>query len=96
MIINKTENSYLDKLIEKVLRKTSNKKEHGLDKDISIVDYDLDRVYLECNNKEFSLRTWNIVDEGEKTKVQWTLFVMIYEENGDGHGEELSFGVSVI
>jgi hypothetical protein len=98
MIINETKLNHLEELVKKVLSKTSCKKEIGLDKDIIITDCDHTRLYLKTEDKEFTIRTWNVEDiyNGKKGRVQWTLFVNIDDENGNGHGEELSCGISII
>lgn len=53
------------------------------DGDISIVDWDLDRIYLECHNEEFIIRTWNVTE----SVVDWTLFRMT-----ETHGIEIKSG----
>ena len=59
-IINKTENQNIQQLVEKVLEKTKDKKCHGLDKDITICDYDNARVYLKVDGELFTIRIWSI------------------------------------
>ena len=98
MIINETESPFLTDFVIKVLQKTSNKKQYGLDKDITILDYDLDRIYLKISEtQEFTIRTWDYYEYTvNKMKVRWTLFINIRDENGGGHGEELSNGLTII
>ena len=78
--------------VKKVLRKTPNKKLYNLDKDITIEEWDLDRIYLHTDGFEFTIRTWDL---REDHTVPWTFFVCICDPDGGGHGEELSCGVSL-
>jgi hypothetical protein len=93
MIKNSTDADLLNELVTKVLRKTI-----GVNHEVIINDWDLDRVYLHIDDIEFDIRMWNVWN-GTKIntlRVQWTLLKMIYESNGDGHGEEIGCGVSIV
>lgn len=48
-----------------------------------IVDWDMDRVYIEKNNEEFTIRMWNVT----KHSIRWTLFKSV-----GNHGEEQKEG----
>ena len=85
----------IQSLVNKVLLKTAFKKEHGLFGDIEILDYDLDRVYLEVNDVEFTIRMWNVIDIPKGYKIVWTFFKDIPNEYGS-HGEEIGCGESFV
>jgi len=93
MIKNNTDAKFLDELVDKVFKKTI-----GLKHDITILDWDLDRVYLKVDNYESDIRMWNVWDGQKKNtlRIQWTLFQMIDDGDGSGHGEELGYGVSIV
>lgn len=93
MIKNNTGADFLNELVTKILRKTI-----GINHEVTIDDRDLDRVYIHIDETEYDIRTWNVWDGVKKNtlKVQWTLFKMIYESNGDGHGEEIGYGTSIV
>ncbi|MGE7748839.1 hypothetical protein [Lysinibacillus fusiformis] len=55
----------------------------GANHKYDVVDWDLDRVYLENNEIEMIIRTWNITE----TYVDWTLFEIV-----NGCGKEISEG----
>ena len=96
-IINKTNISILNELLRKVMLKTPNKKENGIFGSIIIEDFDMDRVYMGINGNEYVLRTWNIIEISKNEfRIDWTLFAMIDDGNGGGHGEELSCGTTKI
>lgn len=58
-------------------------------KEFTINDWDLDRVYLDVAGDEYDIRMWNITD----VDIRWTLFKIIDDGDGSGHGEEVSSGV---
>jgi hypothetical protein len=73
MITNKTNAKFLNELVTKVLRKSI-----GINNEVIIDDWDLDRIYLKINNNEHTIRMWNIFNNGKNAvKVQWTLFKII-------------------
>jgi len=55
----------------------------GADHKYDVVDWDLDRVYLENNETEMIIRTWNITE----AYVDWTLFEIVNDS-----GKEISAG----
>jgi len=61
----------------------------GEDNDVKIEDWDSDRIMVSDGDTEYNIRTWNITDR----YVDWTLFRMVYNDNGRGHGEVMSEGV---
>lgn len=93
-IINKTDNEVLEKLLKEVIEKT---KEFEFNEEITICDYDLDRVYLDNKKSDdLTIRMWNITQFTKENKevvlsIEWTLF-----ENIDNHGEEVSCGFTRI
>ena len=84
IIINNTDLEHLEILMNKVLRKTANKKELGLDGELIIEEYDIDRVYMKCNDIEYTLRMWCIWNIDKGYAVEWTLFkdVIYIDEQG--------------
>jgi hypothetical protein len=92
MITNKTNAKFLNELVTKVLRKSI-----GINNEVIIDDWDLDRIYLKINNNEHTIRMWNIFNNGKNAvKVQWTLFKIIDDLDGSSHGEELACGISIV
>jgi len=61
-----------------------------MDREHTVVDFDYRRVYIDSPEGEFNIRTWNITEDC----IDWTLFKMITNEDGSGHGEELKSGVT--
>lgn len=61
-----------------------------MDREHTVVDFDYRRVYIDSPEGEFTIRTWNITED----RIDWTLFKMVTNENGSGHGEELKSGVT--
>lgn len=55
---------------------------------IKIVDWDLDRIYLENDDYEYTIRMWDITEN----QIRWTLFKSVDNGDGTGHGEELKSG----
>ncbi|WP_312124515.1 hypothetical protein [Lysinibacillus boronitolerans] len=53
-----------------------------------VVDWDFDRVYIEKDSEEYTIRTWDITE----TFISWTLFKSIELADGSGYGEEVSDG----
>ena len=79
---NKNEN--IVKTTELVLKRSC------IDQDVTITDWDLDRIYLDIDGTEYIVRMWNI-HENPKTAwvtIQWTLFV----DNGQGSCDKVSDG----
>ncbi|MFJ8247348.1 hypothetical protein [Peribacillus asahii] len=63
-------------------------KEVFKNEDVKVADWDMDRIYIDKGNEEYTIRTWDIT----KTNVRWTLFKNINNPDGTGHGEEVSEG----
>ncbi|MEC1725882.1 hypothetical protein P9E34_14280 [Schinkia azotoformans] len=59
------------------------------DSNYKLYDWDLDRIYIERDNEEYTIRMWNITDE----TIRWTLFKDVPDEDGGSHGEEMDFGL---
>ena len=93
MVINKPDEEKLTKFVETIISKVSNKLEAGLDSDVTISDFDGTRIYLDANATEFNVRLWDIQKSG---KIRWTLYKMIDDKNGHGHGEELCDGTNMV
>ncbi|MGE8079264.1 hypothetical protein [Peribacillus loiseleuriae] len=55
----------------------------------TITDWDLDRIYIDKDDHEYTIRMWNITDED----IRWTLFKIIPDEDGGSHGEEVDYGI---
>ena len=53
-----------------------------------IADWDLDNIWLDIDDKEYSIRTWNINKDG----IRFTLFVDVKDSDKTSHGEELYYG----
>lgn len=71
-IENKTDNKYLDELAEDAFYQTEFDNDNTY---IIINEYDLDRVYLDVNGKEFDIRMWNIFDSNtDKIEIIYSLF----------------------
>ncbi|WP_050802827.1 helix-turn-helix domain-containing protein [Paenibacillus sp. HGF5] len=54
-----------------------------------VVDFDYRRIYVDTSSEEYVIRTWNITPSG---LVDWTLYKMISNDDGTGHGEEIRSG----
>lgn len=55
---------------------------------VEVTDWDMDRIYIDKNNQEYTIRMWNVTDK----YVRWELFKMIDDEDGGGHGESIKEG----
>ena len=91
-ITNKAEsNPYLGKLVEDVIE-TSKQYLAECESDaesVTITDWDSDRVSLDIDGREFSIRLWNIYEIGQTINFDWTLFLIA----GD-HGIDINAGGS--
>ena len=70
----------------------------GMGTKLFVVDWDLDRVVLLTRQEEdpdagieYTVRTWNISEDGV---IDWTLFRMVDDGDGEMHGEELCSGTT--
>lgn len=69
-------------------------------KEVTIEDIEEDkRIFILIDGKDYNIRTWNFApctaDESGLTCaeiVSYTLFEMVYEEDGNGYGIEISNG----
>ena len=57
------------------------------------------RIFLTIDGEEYDIRTWNFHPESEDENgeicseiVDYTVFKMVMDNNGAGHGEEVSEG----
>ena len=80
---NRVPDEAMIKFVEKVLKTAKIK----YDK-YEIADWDLDNIWLDINDKEYSIRTWNINEDG----IRFTLFVDVKDSDKTSHGEELYYG----
>lgn len=102
-LINKvTEESYIQ-WIEKFVRNVLFRKELTCE-EVIIEDIEFSkRIFLNIDGEEYTIRTWNFkpidADENGETcaeMVEYTLFKMIVDEDGNGHGEEVGDGSFII
>jgi len=61
----------------------------GEESNYKLTDWDLDRIYIDKDDEDFTVRMWNISDD----EIRWTLFKTIWDGNGGGHGEEMENGI---
>ena len=98
-LINKvTEESYaqwIEKFVIDVLNKCNVECNEVIIEDIEFSK----RVFLVVDGEEYDIRTWNFhpVSEDKNGKtcaeiVDYTLFKMVMDNNGNGHGEEVGEG----
>ena len=98
LINNATEESYTQ-WIEKFLTYVLNKGNVDC-KEVIIEDIEFSkRVFLVVDGEEYDIRTWNFhpvdCDKNGKTcaeMVEYTLFKMVMDEDGNGHGEKVIEG----
>lgn len=51
--------------------------ECGLEGELIIDDWDLDRIYITRNGREWIIRTWNIRENSKgRVVIDWTLYFM--------------------
>ena len=98
-LINKvTEESYIQ-WIEQFVMDVVNKAKLSC-KEVVIDDIEFSkRIFLTIDGEEYDIRTWNFhpvsADENGETCaeiVDYTLFKMVMDNNGGGHGEEANEG----
>lgn len=58
------------------------------DDNFKIVNWDLDRIYIERDSKEYIIRMWNIAEKKDCLIIDWTLFLSVAN-----HGKEKKRGV---
>ena len=91
-ITNDTDNEYVEELVVDVLNRTKKSKFLSAD-DVVIDDYDLDRVYLDIDDHEYTIRTWNISEDEETgfIVIEWTLYITV-----DDYEEKLKYGITML
>lgn len=52
-----------------------------------VVDWDMDRIYIDKDDKEYTIRMWDVTNK----YVRWELFKTVKDENGS-HGESIKEG----
>ena len=81
-------NEYLTLLTRRALNKA-----HKNWETCTINDFDLDRVYLDLDGREYTIRMWNIQDCGNKVQTTYTLYIDMWnKEEGYGYGVEIVYG----
>ena len=102
-VINKvTEETYIqwiEKFVRNVLFRENLACEEVIIEDIEFSK----RIFLNIDGKEYDIRTWNFkpidTDENGETcaeTVDYTLFKMVVDNDGNGHGEEVGDGRFII
>lgn len=61
----------------------------GENSNYTITDWDLDRVYINKDGHEHTIRMWNITEE----EIRWTSVKYTFDDNGVEHREELGEGI---
>ena len=98
-LINKvTEESYVQ-WIERFVVNVINKAKLNCN-EVVIDDIEFSkRIFLTIDAEEYDIRTWNFHPVGEDKNgktcaeiVDYTLFKMVMDNNGNGHGEEVGEG----
>jgi hypothetical protein len=86
-----------EEFVRKVLQKCANKKELGLTGKITLIDSEPSkRIYLETDKKEeFTVRYFIQEQNSKEWKASYTLYKNVKDENGGGHGEEVSSGYAI-
>lgn len=80
----------IDVLIKRVLKKAGIK----TNGEIKVLYWDLDRTDIEINGNEYSIRTWEIHETPKCLYIRWTLFLMVDDGDGLGHGEPILESIS--
>ena len=80
------DNILLIPFTENVLKRSNIKTET-----ITIDDWDLDRIYLTIDGKEYTIRTWNIWETEKMVNFEWSLITWL---NGESSGTTLTRGYS--
>lgn len=93
-IINNSGLPEVESFIRNVIDESVNKIKFASCENIEVTDYDGDRFYLTIDNKEFTIRTWDIIQRKKTTRVKWSLYEIINKEDGSSYGVEISYGTS--
>lgn len=82
---------------KKVLLRCSNKKDYGLINKISLVDAEPSkRIYITNEQDEgFTIRYFISFCNEKMWRASYTLYKMVKDEDGSGHGEIISEGIAV-
>ena len=80
------DNILLIPFTENVLKRSNIKTET-----ITIDDWDLDRIYLAIDGKEYTIRMWNIWETEKMVNFEWSLITWL---NGESSGTTLTRGYS--
>lgn len=102
-IINKVNDpnyiQWIEKFVTQVIEKSKLACEEVIIDDIE----DSKRIYLSIDGEEYAIRTWNFrsvkKDEKDRTcaeMVEYSLYKIIDDGNGSGHGEDVSKGLLMI
>lgn len=98
-IINKVNDPNYIQWIEKFVTRVITKSKLSCE-EVTIEDVEDDkRIYLNIDEEEYAIRTWNFrpvkLDEEKRPCaeiVDYTLFKMVDDGDGSGHGEEICNG----
>lgn len=89
---------WIEKFVTQIIRESMLSCE-----EIIIDDVDDKRIYLDVDGEEYNIRTWNFhsvkKDEKDRTcaeMVDYSLYKMIDDGDGSGHGEEICNGSLMI
>ena len=50
--------------------------------ELTVTDWDLDRIYMEAEGYEYIIRTWDIREVGETVRVRWSLVLLVPNKGG--------------
>ena len=99
-IINKVDDlvyiQWIEQFVSQIIQRSKISYEEVIIEDIEYSKY----IYLKIDGEEYDIRTWNFhpVKKDEKNHtcaemVDYTLFRMINDDDGGGHGEEICNGL---
>ena len=95
MDYNITDNAGLSKMAKDLTIQVLYLGRIGTEKVVTIDEWDLDRIYMTIDGKDYTIRTWDVRQVKQEMKVRWTLFVTVGDiESGTAHGEEICHGYS--
>lgn len=81
------DNKLLVPLVTRVLKKCEI---HPVES-VTIEDWDLDRVYLNIDGQEYTIRMWNIRESEKTVMIEWSLFLF---KEGEDCGTRINGGYS--
>ena len=95
-IINKEDNEYCKQWVKELTKQAVQNSKLDCTK-VVIEEFDGDRIFLKINEREYTIRIWDIhpLERDRKghvcrATISYTLFMMVKEEDGNGHGEEIA------